>query len=597
MPPRRHPRAYTVRQRHIERRRRLRRRAAPLAILAAAAFIIGAIMASGSAEEDAAMRFVEAWARQDFPAMHAELTDAAKRETSVQELEEAYRSSEQTATATAIDPGEAGGPQDSGGREVVPVEVTVRTDTFGEVEGELEVPVEDGKIAWDPSATFPGLRGGERLASRLELGERAAILAKDGTPLAEGSGAGRSSPIGSDAVDVTGTVEQPDAEQKEALEQQGVPTDQPTGVSGLELAFNTRLTGIAGGQLLAVEGEGGTASEGTQGRVLANARERPGQPVETTIDPDLQEATVAALGGQFGGAVVLDARNGEVLALAGTAFSAPAPPGSTFKIITTVAALEEEKVKLEDEFDVVTEINAGGRVIDNAHDEPCGGTFVQAFANSCNTVFAPLGVEVGEEKLVETAEKFGWNSSPTLYNDAARKATDIPASTIPKDPGDDVDLAASAIGQGQVLATPLSMASVAQTIANKGTRSPNPIVTEPALQSSAKPVQVTSPEIAATLKSLMVDVVEYGTGTAAALPGVTVAGKTGTAELGPKPGGETTTTPEGTTEPEQLIDAWFAAFAPAKKPRLAVAVFLSDAEGDGGEVAAPIAQEIFSAAF
>src|SRR5690606_10562446 len=109
-------------------------------------------------------------------------------------------------------------------------------------------------------------------------------------------------------------------------------------------------------------------------------------------------------------------------------------------------------------------------------------------------------------------------------------------------------------------------------------------------------VKVTSPETARTVAQLMVEVVRNGTGRAAALPDVQVAGKTGTAELGPKalePGQELA---EG-EEPEQELDAWFAAFAPANKPKLAIGVMIVNASGDGGVVAAPIAREVLAAAF
>ena len=171
--------------------------------------------------------------------------------------------------------------------------------------------------------------------------------------------------------------------------------------------------------------------------MLAQAQQAPGQNVRTTIDPDLQEVAVAALGGQSGGVAVLDARNGQVRALAGSAYSAPQPPGSTFKVITTSAALEEDKVKLDDSFDVIEEINpspdTGANVVENAHDEPCGGTFEETFADSCNTVFAPLAVEVGADKLVEESEAYGFNQPVTLYDEAATDAVDPGEMTMPTD--------------------------------------------------------------------------------------------------------------------------------------------------------------------
>ena len=165
-----------------------------------------------------------------------------------------------------------------------------------------------------------------------------------------------------------------------------------------------------------------------------------------------------------------------------------------------------------------------------------------------------------------------------------------PESTIPTSIGDDLDLAVSAIGQGEVLATPLSMASVSQTIAARGMRSPTSIVSEPRLGPDAEPVRVTSGAIAATLRDLMVGVVSNGTGTAAALPGIEVAGKTGTAELGPAPA-----SPDQGASAEPEEDAWFTSFAPANNPKIAVAVLVVNVKGGGGAVAAPIAREVLSA--
>jgi Penicillin binding protein transpeptidase domain/NTF2-like N-terminal transpeptidase domain/Penicillin-binding Protein dimerisation domain len=588
-----------------ERQRRLRQRALPLAAVALIAFIVGAISAAGSAEQDMAARFAEAWAAQDFRAMHDELSDSAQERYSVEELASAYQEAQVASTATAIDPGGADGPKDEDGTEVVDVEVGIRTTLFGRIDGTLRLPVDDGKVAWAPHLVFPGLAEGERLGRRLTLPHRASILARDGTPLAVGDGASRESPrLGSEAIDVTGEVGAPDSELQAEIEAQGYPGDQEAGISGLELAFNSRLAGRPGGELLAVQ-KGASLPDvpkSAGGRPLATAQKQPGEPLTTTIDPKLQETTVNGLAGQSGGIAVLDARTGEVMALAGSAFSAPQPPGSTFKVVTTTAGLEANKVRLDDQFPVVTQINPdpvnGARVIDNAHDEPCGGSFVEAFAKSCNTVFAPLGVKIGAEKIVETAERYGWNQQPTLYDAEATAATDPGRMTMPANFQGDTshtNISVTAIGQGEVLATPLGMASVAQTIAAGGTRSPTPIVSDPDLQADAEPVEVTSRENARVLTGLMREVVSSGTGTAAALPKTQVAGKTGTAELGPKPNQPApgpTGPGEEPPELEQIIDAWFIAFAPAQRPKLVVAVMLIDAEGDGGEVAAPIAQDI-----
>ena len=533
-----------------ERQRRLRRRALPLAVVALIAFIFGVISAAGSPEQDMAERFVKDWADQDYNSMHDELSDSAQARYSAADLRSAYADSQNASTATAIDPGSADGPKNVNGTDVVDVGVGVRTKLFGKVDGTLRLPLDGGKVAWNPSLTFPGLHNGERVGRR--------------------------------------------------------PSNEDTGVSGLELAFNDRLAGKPSGQLLAVKD--GTplpdVPANTPGRVLATAHGATGQPVRTTIDPHLQSTTVNALGGQSGGVVVLNARNGKVLALAGSAYSAPQPPGSTFKVITTTAALEHHDVKLSDTFPVLTEINpdpnAGARVVHNAHDEACGGTFTIAFAKSCNSVFAPLGVKVGAENLVKTAEDYGFNQPVTLYNASATAAAQPNRMTIPSaadlnaEPTH-TDLSVTAFGQGKVLATPLGMASVAQTVANGGVRDPTPIVKDPALRSSAKPVQVTSKANARVLTGLMRAVVTEGTGVAANLPGVQVAGKTGTAELGPKPG-EPPPPPGQEDTAKQLVDGWFIAFAPANKPKLAIGVMLIDASGDGGTTAAPIAREILGSA-
>jgi cell division protein FtsI/penicillin-binding protein 2 len=310
--------------------------------------------------------------------------------------------------------------------------------------------------------------------------------------------------------------------------------------------------------------------------------------VKTTIDPELQEAAVSALAGRSGGVAVLDARNGDVRALAGQAYSAPQPPGSTFKMITTTAALEKGIVALDDEFEITNGVNVGGRFLNNANGEYCGGTFRQAFAESCNADFAPLGPEIGNDELVEAAESFGFNSPPTLYAPRIVREAELPESSIPTEIGEEIDLGVSAIGQGEVLATPLQMASVAQTIGNDGVREPTSIVANRKLRPQAKPVRVMSKKIAGELTELMTGVVTEGTGTAGAIPEAQVAGKTGTAELGPKPG------QEDSENPVQIKDAWFAAFAPADGAKLAVGVLLIEAEAAGGEVAAPAAAQVLS---
>ncbi|HWM63487.1 MAG TPA: penicillin-binding transpeptidase domain-containing protein [Solirubrobacterales bacterium] len=568
----------------VERRRRLVTRALPLTIVAIGAFAWGASTgADGSPEKEKATRFAEAWAREDFRAMYEELNAASRQAIAAKEFAGAYREAAEVATLRMLSFEEPGDPDTRGEATVVPVAALADTVSFGQVEADLELPFADGGVAWDASLVFPGLRRGEHLESRVELAPRAAILAGDGTPLAQGPAVAREHPLGSAAIDVSGEVGTAVDEDLPLLARHGFPPGTPVGVSGLEQAFNTRLAGKPGGTLLAVGDAGGSA------RIFAEAEPRPGAPVKTTIDPDLQEAAVAALAGRAGGIAVLDTRSGDVRALAGQAFSAPQPPGSTFKMITTVAALQKGVVSLDEYFEIVDGVNVGGRFISNANGEFCGGTFREAFAESCNADFAPLGPEIGNDEMVEAAERFGFNSPPTLYTQEIVAEVDPPESTIPAEIGDELDLGVTAIGQGEVLATPLQMASVAQTIANDGIREPTSVVANAKLRPDTEPVEVMKKEIADQLTELMIGVVAGGTGSAGAIAEAQVAGKTGTAELGPVPG------QEDEPEPEQIKDAWFAAFAPAEKPRLAVAVLLIEAEASGGEVAAPAAAEVLSA--
>jgi len=566
-----------------ERRRRLVTRGAPLALVACVAFVLGAVAgAPSSPDREAAQRFADAWERGEFAAMYRELNPASKRAIGLDEFVLAYREAAETATASAFDFGSAGDESTDGGKSSVSVPANVSTVAFGAVEDELDLRFADGGVAWDASLVFPGLRPGEHLEAEIELAPRAPILAADGTPLAEGPAEARSHPLGSAAIDVTGEVGEAEESEMAALARQGFSPETPVGVSGLEQAFNPRLAGKPGGSLLAVSEAGST-------RVLAESEPRAGAPVKTTIDPDLQAAAVGALAGRLGGIAVLDARNGDVRALAGQAFSAPQPPGSTFKTITTAAALEKGVVSLDDEFEITNGANVGGRFIENANGEYCGGTLREAFAESCNADFAPLGPKIGNDDLVETAEKFGFNSPPTLYAPKIVARVDPPGSTIPTEIGEEVDLGVSAIGQGEVLATPLEMASVAQTIGNGGVREPTSIVANRKLSPDAEPVQAISKETSDELTELMVGVVTSGTGYAGAIPEAQVAGKTGTAELGPVPG------EEESEHPKQRKDAWFAAFAPAGKAKLAIGVLLVEAEAAGGEVAAPAAAEVLSA--
>jgi cell division protein FtsI/penicillin-binding protein 2 len=366
----------------------------------------------------------------------------------------------------------------------------------------------------------------------------------------------------------------------------GYPPTAQVGISGLQRIFQERLAGRPGGELFAGS------------RVLASSPSQAAPAVRTTIAPKLQNAAVAALGGLLGGVVVLRPSTGDVLAIAGLPFSALQPPGSTFKIVTLTGVLEAGLARPGTQFPIGTYSTLSGVKLQNANGESCGGTLANAFAVSCNSVFAPLGAKLGARRLVQTAESFGFNQPPTIAG--------VAQSTIPAAGkiGDDLAVGSSAIGQGQVQATTLQMALVAATI-GLGGRRPTPTL---ALGEHQQPVRVIPAPVARTVRTLMLGVVNHGTGTAAAIPGMRVAGKTGTAEL------KTTVCNNGQTAPQQSqpqsqsqsqsqcdpnnpknTDAWFVAFAPATAPRVVVGVLLVQ-DGAGGTTAAPVARQVLAAA-
>ena len=367
------------------------------------------------------------------------------------------------------------------------------------------------------------------------------------------------------------------------------------GRAGVERVYNAELTGETG--VLAVR------------NFLDKITGRPqrGADLRVTIDTRVQAAAVAGLGDRVGAVVALDPRTGKVLALVSSPRYDPNtvatdwktltqdpgrplvdrgvqglyPPGSTFKTIVASAALQEGTVTPETTFTDVGYWVAGGYRVNNYGGKAYGEhTFAEAFAESINTTFAKVGVELGAETLSRYAEAFGYNARPPWPLGGAKSFFPPPAGM------DTAHVAQASIGQGKVLSTPLEMALVAAGIANGGVVMAPTVVEEwrdyrqTVLARPQSKVWLTpiTPQTAATVRDLMVEAVQTGTGTKAALPNVQVAGKTGTAEVdggGPH--------------------AWFIGFAPANDPQVAVAVLVEHG-GTGGSVAAPIARDVIAAA-
>ena len=528
----------------MRRRRGPRRFLAPfMAVLALGAAIAAVVyVVLGTRNTDprpaAAQKFAAAWAKGDRVAMRNLLDDDTQKAYSQKRFNATYRAAERAATVTAVRTGKV--QKTRGGRFVVPV--AVRTRVFGTLRGVVVLPMVEargeGHVRWRPFLRLPGLRPGESVTRRvLTQPHRAAILAADGRRL--------------DRIPGTAGIV-------------GTPPGGDSPGSGLERRYDQRLGGRPGAELRYGH------------RLIRRVKVRRGHAVHATISPGLQRAAQQALGNRLGGVALLRPRDGSVLALAGLAVSGPQPPGSTFKIITLSAALQNGIAKPTSTYPVRTAATLSGVPLRNASNESCGGTLVNAFVVSCNSVFAPLGAKLGAKRLVAAAERFGFNETPRIP--AAKVARISPPSRL----RDSLAVGAAAIGQDRDLATPLTMASVGATIAEKGVRA-KPRITrgDAVIRHRAVPAKV-----AAQVRSMMIGVVQGGTGTAARIAGVEVAGKTGTAELRPTAGGP--------PDPKNT-DAWFVAFAPAQKPRYAVGVMLVGA-GAGGAAAAPIARRVLQAA-
>ncbi len=539
----------------------------PIAVIAAVAIGVVLVMraASASSERHVVTEYVTAWAAGDYSRMYSMLDPASKPSISERKFAAAYRRDARTATVQKLTAERVGHRQG----DFIPVQMLVSTKLFGDLRETLEVPLSgsgsSATVHYMSSLLFPGLQGHERLGRHMSLPPRATLFAADGTPLAEGPD--RASPIPAVAEQITGVLGPIPAAAAPTYAAAGYPANAKVGLDGLERVFQTQLAGTPGGVLLASK------------RVLARTVPEQGHNVTTTIVPSLETAAVDALGGSYAGIAAMDPRTGALLALAGIAFSAAQPPGSTMKMVTSTAALAAGIVKLGTVFPYSTQAILDGYTLHNAGGEDCGGTLLNSFAVSCNSVFAPLGARVGGKRLLAMAEKFGFNQTPTI---PGAVESSIPPSSL----NSDLEVGSSAIGQGEVLATPLEMTDVGATFAMGGRR---PL---PTLQAHRRPrfVRVTSGHVAGEVQQMMVAVVDYGTGTAASIPGVTVAGKTGTAELA-----NTTTAGGGSVaNANSLTDAWFVGYAPVGHPRIVVGALFPN-QGAGGATAAPAVRQVLVA--
>jgi cell division protein FtsI/penicillin-binding protein 2 len=359
-----------------------------------------------------------------------------------------------------------------------------------------------------------------------------------------------------------------------------VPGD-VAGLSGLQRAYDEQLAGQPGLEVVAQPApvEEGEQPE-TEPVTVFTAEPEPGEAVTVTLDERVQRAADSTLEDrtEFPTALVaISVETGEVLAVANgpgnggadLAMTGRYAPGSTFKVVTT-AALLEGGLAPDDPVGCPATTTVDGRSFTNAEDSELGEvTFRQVFAESCNTGFVDLAADLAPTALRDAAAQFGLGTEPQVG--VAAYGGEVPET----EPG--TDQAATAIGQGRILASPFAMAEVAATAA-RGARLPASLVLEGGQPSDAEADPLPD-AVATTLPELMRDVVTDGSGSALAdVPGGPVIGKTGTAEYG--------------DEQPPRTHAWFL----GAQGDLAFAVLVAETEDSfGGQVAAPIAADFLSA--
>ncbi|GAB3686231.1 hypothetical protein GCM10027589_55040 [Actinocorallia lasiicapitis] len=510
-----------------------------------------------------AERFLDAWQRRDAAAMTA-LTSGAPSGLAA------------TLTKTWTDLGVAdqrltlsGVGKGDDARAAYKATLTLGQGQQWSYDGTFDFTRSDGEwlVRWTPALLHPDLADGQRLTAVRAFPDRATITAADGSDL-------RSSTSGS-VQQLLGPVGPLTAKAAEAL---GAPyrKGDPAGLDGLNKQYEKRLAGTPATVVRIV------GADGKPVKTLQRFGGGAGKPLRTTIDPRIQSAAGQAVmtAKKNASMVVVRPSTGEILAVVNKpggynrALMGQYPPGSTFKVVTA-AALVAGGLDAGSTVNCPATTTIGGRTFKNAGYEKFGRIPLRdAFAHSCNTTFADLAVgRLGQDKLAKVAAQFGFNA-PIIAGLPAVRAS-FPGTA------DDTALAAASFGQGQVLTSPLNMASVAAAAADGTWRSPRLVTSELAGQAldaggrTPEPDHPLDPGVRKALHVLMPAVVSEGTAHAVSFPAGT-AGKTGTAEFG-----------SGENPPAH---AWFIGY----KGDVAFSVIVEDG-GAGAEAAAPIAAKFLGA--
>ncbi|XRQ11458.1 penicillin-binding transpeptidase domain-containing protein [Actinomadura welshii] len=540
-----------------------RSRAVIVAAITMVAVLAGAgavwLLTRGDDPRDTAESYLAAWTKGDTAAMKA-LVDRppADFEQRLTRMRDDMGVTGRRYTVAAV--GDADGGEAKGSYTA---ELTLARSRPFTYDGAMTLVERDGewRVRWSPGLLHPELEEGQRLRAARAWPDRAAVLAADGSVLS-------SSPSGS-ARQLAGPL---GAASAEAAEELGPPYREgdAVGTDGLHKQYERRLAGTPG---LAVQIVG---ADDRPVKTLKRFDGSAGRPVKTTIDPEVQAAAGEALAGAKKPASMVAVRpsTGEILAVANKpggynrALMGQYPPGSTFKVVTA-AAIVADGTGVNASVGCPATTTVGGRSFHNYQHEDFGKVpFREAFAHSCNTTFARFAVDdLGEKRLAEVAGQFGFNVPIIAGLPAVRAA-------FPQNK-DDTALASASFGQGEVLTSPLNMASVAAAAADGTWRSPRIVdaeLTSQALDAGGRkpvPPKKLEPAVEKALQALMPAVVSEGTASGVGFPAGT-AGKTGTAEYG---SGE-----------EPPTHAWFIGY----RKDVAFAVIV-EGGGTGAEAAAPIA--------
>ncbi|MGV3616994.1 MAG: penicillin-binding protein 2 [Fimbriimonas sp.] len=495
-----------------------------------------------------------------------------------------------------------------------PAELKKHPEVLGKVAAILQVPIEKLERKVKDAQWRPYLYSPIFIGASIQAGTRIAECEDDLPGIGVETLPMRHYPDTKSFTHVLGYVWTPSAEDVKRIEDQDRKPADYVGKNGIERAYETELMGVPGSEEMEVDARRRPI------RVAGRDNPIPGNQLFLTLDSRLQRKATELLGGKgyIGGVAAIDPKTGEVLCLVSSpvfdqsvfeggisqadfdalqhdprkpminrALNSFYPPGSTFKIVTAVAALQAGKFSPYN-----TYYCAGGygrKKLPKCLGHHGAISFNRAMAKSCNTYFCSLGAAAGEDALRTAALDMGLGQKPGLEIGGMRGV--VPTRewiklVAPKHryvwyPGDTANFS---IGQGYMSATPIQMANVAAMVANDGVRYRPHLVhaVKDAQTGQMRRVQPevvkkidASPEFWSGMKKALQDVVDNGTAETARVQGIAVAGKTGSAEH----------------KKEQKTHGWFVGFAPANDPKIAICVMV-EAAGHGGEVAAPLAGEL-----